>query len=309
MSESNYPKLRPSRWTYFTPRDWWMILKRLVRHVSANNLSLIAAGVAFYGLLALFPGITALVAVVGLFTQPQILAEQLSTLTQIMPAEIATLVLEQFNAVVGADSSGLTFAAATGSAIAFYSASRGVESLMGGLNFAYDITEQRSFVWFKLRVFGLTVAIVFGIGLTLMAMAVLPILAQILTLLPDLGLGDLKDWVLWLRWPLVAVVAALGFSGLYRYGPSTGAIALRGIKPGAVLACLVWIAASFGFSWYVEAFGNYNQTFGALGGVIVLLMWLWLSAFIVLMGAAVDYAMACQRDEVRARRHQAQDTT
>lgn len=265
-------------------KDGWItVAKRTWAEGTEDHINLIAAGCAFYGLMAIFPGIVAVMAIAGFFVDPETIVDQANTLSGIMPQQAAEIVIDQARSVAGGDSSGLTIAAILGLLTAFYSATAGVRSLMEGLNVAFDISEPRGFIK------GLAVRAVLTLGLIigfLLIVGVLVILPLILTFLVSGGVSEII--MTWLRWPIVLVIVIGGLAILYQYGPNRKHRAWRWITPGAVVATLIWIAGSLGFAYYVSNFGSYNETFGALGGVIVLLLWLWLSAYIVLLGAELD---------------------
>lgn len=160
---------------------------------------------------------------------------------------------------------------------------------MEGLNVAYDENEERSFVVKTLVTFALTIFIVFGLILGLGANLVLPAVLGIV------DLGAVTELLISVaRWGILALATVFGIAMLYRFGPSRADAKLAWLTPGAIVATVVWVAASVGFSLYVGNFASYNESFGSLAGVIVLLMWLWISAYIILMGAELNSEMEAQ---------------
>ncbi|MCZ4261151.1 YihY/virulence factor BrkB family protein [Limimaricola sp. G21655-S1] len=268
---------------------WFATLKRVYSEIGDDHVSLIAAGCAFYGLLAIFPGIVAAMAIAGLFFEPSTVVNQLESLSGFLPQQAAEIVLGQAQEVAGSEEGGLGLAAVFGILVAIYSASKGVQSLMEGLNVAFEAEESRGLVKFNLVKLALTLGMILGF---LLIVAVAALLPAVLGVLPWGATTELIINIV--RWPVLLVFVALGLAILYRYGPDRGEKKWRWITPGAALACLLWLVGSLGFAFYVRNFGGYNETFGALGGVIVLLMWLWLSSFIVLMGAEFDSEMERQ---------------
>ena len=262
---------------------------------SAQNLGLIAAGIAFYGLLSLFPGITAAVALTGMVIDADVLVENSGDITGMLPEAAESIILGQLQAVASADSSSLSFAAALAIGIALYSASRAVANFVSGLNVIHDRVESRGFVLVKALNVGLTLMIMFGLIMAVVVVAAIPALAAFFSAVPWL-----VDVVLLLRWPVLFFMGVIGIALLYRFGPDIASRPDRWITLGAVVACALWVAGSYGFSSYVQSFGSYNETFGALGGVIVLLTWLWLSAFIVLIGALLDAELGRRSQELGA---------
>ncbi|EYD74446.1 Ribonuclease BN [Rubellimicrobium mesophilum DSM 19309] len=273
-------------------RGWWRLAVNVYKEMSDDHVGLIAAGVAFYGLLAIFPGIVAAMAIAGLFLDPNAVVNQLQGLSQFLPQEAAQIVIDQATAVAGSESGGLGLAAIFGILVALYSASKGVTSLMDGLNVAFEVEEKRGIIRYYLTAFALTIGLILGFLLIVAILALLPVLLSVFRF------GDFTQTLVGIiRWPVVLAVLAVGLAILYRYAPSRGPVPWHWITPGAAAACILWLIGSIVFAIYVQNFGAYNETFGALGGVIVLLTWLWLSAFIVLMGAEVDSEIERQDKE------------
>lgn len=264
------------------PKGWLDVLWRTSKRASSDNIGLLAAGVAFYWLLSLVPGITAAVAITGLFLDPGVLIATSDIVTCMLPDGASEIVLGQLRDVAGADSTSLSFAALIALALSVYSASRAMSNLIISLNIVYEERETRGMIALFLRGIVLTVGVTAGLILSLIVVAALPAVAAWLefTLATQI--------VLFLRWPVLFLLGTAGIATLYRFGPNRRPAKLRWLTPGALVACCLWVAGSYGFSFYVQSFGSYNETFGALGGVIVLLTWLWLSAYIVILGALLD---------------------
>lgn len=270
-------------------KGWVALTRRVVGKIGSDRISLVAAGCAFFGLLAIFPGLVAVMAIAGFFIDAETVAGQVQNLASVMPQEAAQIVISQAQGVAGSDSGGLGLAAIVGLMITFYSSTAAVRSVIQGLNVAFDVPEERSFLRLYATQFALTLGVIVGFILIAAVLVVLPIV------LSFLQFGEMTAMVATLlRWPFLLLVIVSGLSVLYRYGPSRRVRRWRWITPGAGIACLLWIAGSVAFSYYVSNFGSYNETFGALGGVVVLLMWLWLSAFIMLLGAEFDAEIEAQ---------------
>src|SRR6056297_222081 len=258
------------------------VAMRMWTKQASQNLSLIAAGIAFFGLLSLFPGITAAAAFAGVFLQSEMLVENSAEITEMLPEAAAQIIMGQLRDVAGADASTLSFAALLGLAIALYSASKAVANFIAGLNVIYAETETRNFFKLKALTIVLTFLMIIGLILAITVVAIIPVVAAFV--------GDIG----WVDDLVLLLLGAAGIALLYRLGPDRRAAKWRWLTPGALVACALWVAGSYGFSLYVQSFGSYNETFGALGGVIVLLTWLWLSAFIVLLGALLDAELEAQ---------------
>ena len=264
-------------------RGWKQILLRVYSEVNRDHVGLVSAGVAFFGLLALFPAITALMAIAGLVLEPEEVTRQIENLAAMMPQGAAEIVIDQAVAVAGSRESGLGLAVIFGFGLALYSASKGVASLVEGLNMAYGETETRGIIHLTILKLALTLFLIIGMTAGLSAIVVLP------SILSLIDLGPTTEALIGVaRWAILLVMTSLGIAVLYRFGPNRSAAKWRWLTPGAALACVLWIVASYLFSYYAENFGSYNESFGTLGGVILLLMWLWISAYVLLVGAEVN---------------------
>jgi membrane protein len=280
-----------SRPTEIPKAGWRDILMRVKSEISDDHVSISAAGVAFYGLLAIFPALAALIGIAGLMLDPQTVESQLSQASSILPPEAAAIVQDQARKLAQ-NSGGATFAAIGGLLLALYSASSGIRTLMEAMNIAYDEEEKRGFVRLYATALALTLVLIVGVVIALCAMVVLP------ALLGSLGLGGVFQALLtYGRWPVLALMMIFGLAVIYRYGPSRENARWRWITPGSVVATVLWLIASILFSLYVRNFGSYTETYGALGGVIILLMWFWLSAFVVLLGAELNAEMEHQTEQ------------
>ncbi len=260
---------------------------------------MVAASVAFYALLALFPAIAAAIALWGLAFDPREIEAQIQQISSMLPDQAAGIVTSQADQLASNANTGLSIAAIGGLLLTLYSASKGLKAVIEGLNIIYDEEESRGFFKLNLVALLLTLAALLIVTGSLALIAVLPAVIGLF------GLGSTLATVISLaRWPLLALVALLTLAVLYRYGPSRDAPKWRWVSWGAVIATLVWILASIAFSIYVSRFGSYNQTYGSLGAVIILLTWMWVSAYIVLMGAELDAEIEHQtrRDTTKGER-------
>lgn len=278
---------RPSQ----IPKSGWRdILIRTKNEVTADHVSMIGAGVAFYGLLALFPAIAATISIWGLAFDSQQLQQQIDTISAFLPQQAATLVRDQVSQVA-ANAGGLSLAAGGGILLTLYSASKGVKALIEGLNIVYDEEEKRGLIKLNLVALGLMLAVIVAM------LAALGLIIVVPALLGNLGQSPLvQTTISLLRWPVLIVGAMVILAVLYRYGPSRDRPRWRWVSWGAAIATVVWILGSIAFSLYVRNFGSYNETYGSIGAVIILLMWLWLSACMVLLGAEVNAEMEHQTE-------------
>ncbi|PVA08195.1 YihY/virulence factor BrkB family protein [Thalassorhabdomicrobium marinisediminis] len=275
--------------TEIPPKGWKDVAFRLKDEIAADHVGLIAAGVAFYGLLALFPAITAMLAIGGLLIEPNQIIEQISTMKGLVPDEVMTIIVDQATAVAGSREGGLGLAAVLGLLIAIYSASKGMKSLIEGMNVAYDEDESRGFIKLTFITLGLTLFLIFGLLVGLGATLVVP---AVLSLLNAGWLAELIGTIT--VWAGLILLTLFGLAVLYRYAPSRDKPEFKWVSPGALAACFLWIVGSAGFAFYVGNFGSYNESFGSLAGIVVLLMWFWISAFIILLGAELNAELEAQ---------------
>lgn len=264
-------------------RDWTTIAWRVYAESSRDNLSMIAAGVAFYGFLAMFPALASVVSLYGLLVEPQTVAMQLEEMAGLLPPEARTIVSQQLTQLTGASGGALSFGFAFGVGLTLWAASKGTRALISAMNIAYDEEEKRGFLRLNAMALGLTLAMLLFVIVALALIAAVPAAVALLPL-PD-GLA----WSLrLLRWPILfgAVVAALAV--LYRYAPSRDAPQWKWASPGALVATALWLLGSIAFSVYVTSFGDYNKTYGTLAAVAVLLLWFYISSYAVLLGGEIN---------------------
>jgi membrane protein len=270
-------------------REWWAVLRRVWDEIAEDHMSIVAAGCGFYALLALFPAITALVAIYGLLADPATIEQQLSGLGSLVPPEAVELIKSQAHAVAAAGPTRLSWGAALGLLLALYSATSGVKTLFEALNIAYEEREARSFLRLNLVAFLFTAGAVVGVAIMIAVIVGLPVV------LGYLPLGPLGAWLVRLgSWLLLSLLVLFGLALLYRFGPSRAPARWRWATPGSLAAAILWLAGSLAFSIYVGKFAAYNQTYGTLGGVVVLLLWLFISAFAILLGAELNAELELQ---------------
>lgn len=268
-------------------RAVWAVLRQVIDDADRKNAGLISAGVAFYGLFAVFPGIAALIALFGLLADPEVVAEQLQLLADFMPEAAFALLSEQVGRLLGAGSGTLGWATLLSIGLALWSARAGVAALIRGLNAIFE-RPNRSGIRHVLVALSLTLCL---IGMAIVALLAVVVAPVAIALIPPAWVGG-STWPLEVvRWSvaLLALILALGL--IYRYGPNRREARLRWFTPGALFVIFAWFAVSFAFSFYVANFGSYNEVYGSLGAVIALLMWLYLSAYLVLLGAALNRAL------------------
>lgn len=272
-------------------KGWLEVANRVRKQIGKDHIGLIAAGCAFYGLLALFPAIAAAIAIWGLVADPNQIVSQIDGFTRTLPPDAAQIIHEQAAAAASSDS-GALITAMLAILVGVYSASKGTKSLTEGLNIAYDEDERRPFFRQTILNLGLTLGAVIGLIAAVMLIVVVPVT------LTFVGLGAITEVMgQVLRWVVLLGGATVAFGVLYWVGPNRERARWQWVTPGALIGVVLWVAGSGLFSIYVAKMASYDSTYGALGSVVVLLMWLWLTAFAALIGAEVN----CELEKQTAR--------
>jgi membrane protein len=270
-------------------RGWKDILWRVYRGISENRILLVAAGVTFYALLAIFPGIAALISIYGLFADPASVASHLDTMANVAPGGAIDILREEMTRLASQGGATLGISFLVSLALSFWTANSGVKAIFDALNIVYGEEEKRSFIKLNIITLFVTLGIVVFILLTLAAVVAVPVA---LTYIPIPGVTALVVKIG--RWPILFVLVTTALAVLYKYGPSRTEPRWRWVTWGSVSAAIVWLAASALFSWYVASFGSYNKTYGSLGAVIGFMTWIWISIIVVLVGAKLNAEMEHQ---------------
>lgn len=270
-------------------RGWKDILWRVAQEFSGDRITLIAAGVTFYLLLALFPALGAFVSLYGFVTDPVTIADQIAFLGTVLPSGGVDLIRTQLTALASQNQAALSFGFVFGLLVALWSANNGIKTLFEALNVAYEEREKRSFIRLNLMSLLFTLgAIAVGI-LFIVSVGVVP------AVLAFVGLSGMQETLISLaRWPAMVLVSTAAISLLYRYGPSRERAKWRWVSWGSLFATVLWLVGSVLFSWYLSRFANYNATYGSLGAVIGFMMWTWISVVILLLGAELNAEMEHQ---------------
>ena len=280
------------------PRGWKDILWRVLWSISANRILSTSGGVAFFALVAIFPGIAAVVALYGLFSDPSIIGKHLVLLSGFLPAGVLQLFAEQIRLISSQRTETLGLAFLVGLLIALASANSCMAALFDALNIVYDEREKRSLASFYATTFLFTLA---GIAFVIIAIAGVVVLPLMLKFV---GLAAGTEWIIAiLRWPILVVTIVLSLACIYRYGPSRRDARWRWVIWGSVVGAVLWVAASMLFSLYVTTFDSYNRIYGSLGAAVGFMIWLWISAVIVLLGGQLNAEMEHQtaRDTTEGR--------
>lgn len=268
---------------------WKSILLQLYRGIDENRILANAAGVTFYALLALFPGIAALVSIYGLFADPGSIAKHLDAMTNLLPGGAIEIVRDQLTRLSnkGGTTLGLGFLA--GLLVSLVSANSGTKGLFDALNVVYEEKEKRGFI--RLNAISLCFTIG-GLGFSLVAIVMLIAAPLVLSHFP----GELASIVDFAVWPTMLVLVALALGIVYRYGPSREPGRRHWLSVGGAFAAIAWLAVSGLFSWYAANYGSFNKTYGSLGAVVGFMTWIWLSAIVILLGGKLNAVLERNHD-------------
>jgi membrane protein len=266
-----------------TRPGWWTILKNFWAEIDRDHVSIMAAGIAFYALLSIFPGMSALISIYGLVADPAAIENQLNSLSGVLPQEALKLLSDQLHALAAAPRDKLGFGLVVSLVIALWSATSGTGALMQALTVAYEERENRGLLSF----YGRAITLTLGVGL--FALLSLFLIAVIPAVIGSLPISELwRDRISLIRWPLLAILAILALCVLYRYAPARRNPCWHCFSAGTIGAAVLWLVGSAGFSFYVARFSSYDKTYGSLGAVVILLMWFYVTAYIILAGAELN---------------------
>lgn len=269
------------------PFSWGRVVKEVRKRIKEDNVPFLAAGLAYYGMLALIPGLIAAVSLYGLIAEPQDVLAIADDLAGAVPEEVQVFIEGQLTSIIDTSATSLSVSLAISILGTIWAASNGTKALISGVNLAFGSEEKRSPL--KLRLF--SIALTFGLLLSVGALlAVITVGNQWLS-----GAGWVSAVLGYGRWLLMLLAVMALLAALYRIAPVERPPDWQMASLGGVVAALGWVAASFGLSVYVSRFGSFNETYGTLGAVIVVLLWLFVSSFIVLLGAVIDASIGSVR--------------
>ncbi len=262
---------------------WKQIVKRAFAESKADHVPLLAGGVAYSAFLAIFPALIAAISIYGLVVDPAQVRKQIADVASALPNDAKSLITSQLTSIAGGSSGALGLSLVISILVALWAASGGVMGLMNAVNVAYDEEDTRSFIKKRGLALLLTVGAILMFGMCIGLVAVLP------PILGNLGIGVLgRIGVEVARWVLLLALVMSALAIVYRVAPDRDAPKMNWASLGAIVATVLWAIASVGFSLYVNNFGKYGKTYGALAGVVVLMIWLYWSAYIILLGAEIN---------------------
>ena len=259
------------------------VMWRVWKSLTQDHVMLIAGGVTFYILLALFPALVAFMSIYGIFFDPATAVDQAQSLRGLMPPAAVDMIAEQLARLTSKQSDALTLGLIVSLTVAFWSANGGVKAMIEGLNFAYSEREKRSFLHLNL------VAFAFTLGAMALMLVLFVVLAALPAVLALLRLSPMEVAVLrLLRWPLLVVVLGFALTVLYRHGPSRRSPQWRWVTWGSAFATLSWLIMSIAFTIYLDSIANFDATYGALAAPIGFLLWIWLSIIVIILGGEIN---------------------
>ena len=280
-------------------KDIWVFIGALFERMDKIHMSLIAAGVAFYAMFAVFPGLAAIIALWGLWFDPTIITQYYAVIDEFLPPGAAQILHAQVDALTSGGRTQLGWASLISFLIATIAARAGVDALVRGLNAAYGVRSHPTIFGFILA-YVLTLAIV---GVVLMGLATIVIVPLALNLLE---VSYLRSWLISAApWGAMFLIVVIGIGIIYRYGPNVQTPRTPIFTWGALFAAFAWAAASYAFSAYLGSFNSYNRIYGSIGAVVALLMWFYLAGFSIMLGALINVELARRRRVVAARRARA----
>jgi membrane protein len=271
------------------------ILQGIYEKQFTDNTYILAAGVAFFGMFAIFPGITTLISLYGLVSDPVQVQQQIAGMQEIIPYEAYRIISQQITDIVSAPARSLGIGFAGGLILTLWGASRGMKALIIALNVAYNAQENRGFIRLNLMSMFFTICAVLFVIVSLFLIVALPPLLDIFKVVSDV-IFEHQDLIFVSRWVLLAVFTIFGLTLIYRYAPCTGRTRWEWFNWGAVAVTIFWLLGSYLFSLYVSHFGNYNETYGSMGAVIILLMWFYLTSYLILLGGQLNAEIEKQHE-------------
>ncbi|PRY10183.1 membrane protein [Pontibacter ummariensis] len=262
---------------------WKQVMLRVKDQISSDNIGIVSAGVAFYFFLALFPTLTAIISIYGLVTDPATVEQQMEQLTNVLPQEAHQLLTEQLRSIAEKSGSSLGWGVALSILLSLWSANSGTKSLFEGINIAYDEENDRSFL--KLN----AITLLFTLGGIILGIITVTLVVGFPALAGNLGLSDTIQTVIsWGRWLILAAIVMFGLALIYKVAPTRDDPKFRWVSWGSAIATVLWLVGSLLFSWYVNNFGSYSETYGSVAAVIILMLWFNLTSFIILLGAEIN---------------------
>jgi membrane protein len=285
-SEPGHEADRPEQ---IPKRGWKQILLRVKDEIQKDHISIVAAGIAFFLFLALFPAIAALLSIYGLVMDPQQVQEQMGQLTGILPEQGRQFLSETLQSVAGQSDQALGWGVALSIVLSLWSANAGTKALFEGVNIAYDEENTRSFIKEN------ALSLLFTLAAIVLFIICLSVIVAFPALMGKLGLPDIVITVIeWVRWLVLGLIVIFAIAAIYKFAPVRDNPKFLWVSWGAVTATILWLIASVLFSFYVKNFGDFDETYGAVAAVIIMMLWFYMTSFLILIGAEINAEMEHQ---------------
>ncbi|MUP44401.1 YihY/virulence factor BrkB family protein [Gramella sp. BOM4] len=293
MEEKNNKKLNrgeEAQWPHQIPfKGWKDIGKRVINEMKVDHVQIVSAGVAFYFFLSIFPTIVAAISIYTLVLEPAQIQDQISRLNLILPSKAYGMITDFLQPVIQQSRSEISWGLLVSVLISIWSANKGTSALFQGINIAYDEMDNRNF--FKKNL----LTLLFTLGGVVIGLLSLLIIIFFPLFIHKFGLpAGIEKVITWLRWVILGLIIIGSLSLVYKIAPFRRNPRFRWVSWGAFLGTMVWLGGSMLFSWYVSSFGSYEDLYGSFAAVAIMMLWLFLTAFIVLMGAEINSEMEHQ---------------
>lgn len=272
---------------------WKNILINVKDRIGEHNLTIVAAGVAFFSFLAIFPALVTILSIYGLAVDPQQAEQQISQLSSMMPKEAFSIIKERIENLVSTSGGTLGWGTIIGILVSLWSANAGTKSLFTGIEIAYNNKNNRGLIKQNALTLLFTLCAILTLLLSLTLIVVFPAIVNMIGL-PE----NIETLTSWLRWPLLAAIVIFVISMMYKFAPDRNAPKLKWVVLGAAVSTFLWLVISWGFSFYVSNFGNYGEMYGSISAVVILMLWLFLTSFIILLGAELNSQTEHHAEEV-----------
>lgn len=283
MSEFDTERARFSKPTKIPFSGWKKIFFIIKNKIDENDLGIVSAGVAFYAFLAIFPAVMALVSIYGLAVSPAQIENQLTQLGSMIPDEAFSIVQERLEAFISTSGNTLGWGMAIGILFSIWSANKGMKSLFTGIDIAYATRSNRGFIKQN------ALTLLFTLGAIIQVILSMGLIVAFPAVVGELGLPkNIESLISWLRWPILAIIVGFFLCLVYKFAPERTNPKLRWVIPGALVATILWLIASWGFSFYVSNFGSYGEVYGSIAAVVIMMLWLSITCFTVLLGAQIN---------------------
>jgi len=267
--------------TKISLRDWGRILVRVFVKMNRYSLPVVSGGIAYFLLLSLFPAVGSIISIYGLFADPAVISDHISRLYGLMPPDVITILNEKAQSITLKSDISLGWSAVLALAFSIYTTLLGMKAIIKGINITYKLKETRNILQFNIMALFLTAIFLLFFGLAVSVIIILPVVFNFL----NIEVGGALPFI---RWPVILVMLLLMLSTIYRFAPSRKSPKWIWLSPGSIFATLIWIAGTVLFSLYVEFYASYDKTYGTLGAVVIMMVWFWLTGFIILLGALLN---------------------